>query len=74
MSENEEKTQPNKGSRIVKAREAGVKAARKGKAYANPYERPNMLAAFEEGYNSVPDDEVGADAKDAKRKAKPAAE
>jgi hypothetical protein len=71
MSENEEKTQPNKGSRIVKAREAGVKAARKGKAHANPYERPNMAAAFDEGYNSVPADQFGADIK---RKAKPAAE
>jgi hypothetical protein len=71
MSENEETTQPSKGSRIVKAREAGVKAARKGKAFANPYERPNMLAAFDEGYHSVSADDFGADAK---REGKPAAE
>jgi hypothetical protein len=71
MSENEEKTQPNKGSRIVKAREAGVQAARKGKAHANPYERPNMAVAFDEGYNSVAADDFGADAK---CKGKPAAE
>jgi hypothetical protein len=59
MADNE--TPSTKGARIK-----GEKAALRGKLYVNPYGRPNMAEAFKLGFESVPADKRGSEAKPAK--------
>jgi hypothetical protein len=72
MADNESKQVKPDGKRIAGARVKGADAALRGKPYSNPYERANMAAAFQEGFDSVPESKRGSKVK--APKAKPAAE